>query len=193
MNPNAPDSRHTLEMLIDELKKGSPQAFRTLVERFSRDVVRTCYSFVHNAEDAEDLAQEVFIEVYQSVHRFREESELGTWIYRIAINKSLDALRRISRKKRIADLKSLLMFKSRSAGTPHQELEEKERQTILREHIALLPENQRVALVLSRYDRLSNRHIADIMAVSESAVESLLHRARENLRKNLAKYFEKKL
>jgi RNA polymerase sigma-70 factor (ECF subfamily) len=87
----------------------------------------------------------------------------------------------------------LFRAKSRPSHTPHQQLEEHERRRILREQIASLAENQKVALVLSQYERLSNRRIAQIMQITESAVESLLHRARENLRKKLAKYFEKNL
>ena len=180
-------------MLIDELKKGSHQAFRTLSERYCHDVVKTCYSFVNSRADAEDIAQEVFIEIYKSIRQFRKESDLGTWIYRICINKSLDFLRKQQRKKRIADLRGLFLLKNAPLSSPHNQLEEKERREILREQIALLAENQRIALVLSQYDRLSNKRIAEIMETSVSAVESLLHRARVNLRKNLANYFEKNL
>ena len=179
--------------LIEELKNGSPQAFQTLVELHSHDVISTCYSFVNSREDAEDVAQEVFIEVYKSVRQFRKEANLNTWIYRICINKSLDLLRKQKRKKRIADLRGLFSSKNRLVSNPHQKLEEKERKEILREQIALLAENQRIAIVLSQYDRLSNKQVAEIMETSESAVESLLHRARGNLRKNLAKYFENNL
>jgi RNA polymerase sigma-70 factor (ECF subfamily) len=180
-------------MLIEELKKGSPEAFRTLVERFSHDVIKTCYSFVNSRDDAEDIAQEVFIEIYKSIRQFRKEANLNTWIYRISINKSLDFLRKQKRKKLLADLATLFLVKNRPSISSHQQLEENERKKILQEQIALLPENQRVTLILSQYDRLSNKKIAEIMETSESAVESLLHRARANLRKNLAKYFEKNL
>ena len=180
-------------MQIEELKKGSPEAFRALVEQYSHDIISTCCSFVNSREDAEDVAQEVFIEVYKSIRQFNKEANLNTWIYRICINKSLDFLRKQKRKKRIADLRGLFVFKNRPAGSPHQKLEEKERRRILQEQIALLAENQRIAIVLSQYDRLSNKQIAEIMETSESAVESLLHRAKANLRKDLAKYFEKNL
>jgi RNA polymerase sigma-70 factor (ECF subfamily) len=178
-------------MQIDALKKGSHEAFRNLVEQYSHEVVGTCYSFVNNREDAEDVAQEVFIEVYKSIRQFRKESEIGTWIYRISINKSLDFLRRQKRKKRISDLMGLFFAKNRPQAGIHQQLEEQERKVLLHQQIAFLAENQRIALVLSRFDGLSNKKIADIMETSESAVESLLHQAREKLRKNLARYFEK--
>ena len=114
-------------MLIEELKNGLPEAFRALVGQYCHHVVSTCYSFVNSREDAEDIAQEVFIEVYKSIHQFRNESDLNTWIYRICINKSFDLLRKQKRKKRMADLRGLYLFKNRPAGSPHQQLEEKER------------------------------------------------------------------
>ncbi|MCF7955961.1 MAG: RNA polymerase sigma factor [Phycisphaerae bacterium] len=178
---------------MEELKKGSPQAFQVLVELHSRNVITTCYGFVNSKEDAEDVAQEVFLEIYRSVRQFRKEANLDTWIYRICINKSLDFVRKQKRKKRIADLRGLFGSKNRVFISAHQKLEEKERKEILQGQIALLAENQRVALILSQFDKFSNKQIAEIMEISESAVESLLHRARENLRKHLAKYFENKL
>ncbi len=177
--------------LIEQLKRGSQEAFQALVAECSHNVIGTCYGFLGNAEDAEDVAQDVFIEVYKSVHRFRKESDLNTWIYRIAINKSLDLLRKRKRKKRIGDLRALFHAKAKPADTPHQRLEETERKEILHQQIELLAENQRIALVLSQYEKLNNRQIATIMGTSEAAVESLLHRARANLRKHLAAYFEK--
>lgn len=180
-------------MLIDELKQGSPEAFAALVERYGQKVVGTCYGFLNNREDAEDAAQEVFIEVYRSIRQFQGQAELDTWVYRIAVNKSLDALRKMKRRKRLADLKALFLAQKRPERGPAERLEQQERQAVLQEQIALLPENQGVALVLSQYDKLSNKQVAEVMETSESAVESLLHRARANLRKSLRKYFEKNL
>ena len=177
--------------LIEQLKRGSQEAFQALVAECSRNVISTCYGLLGNVEDAEDVAQEVFIEVYKSVHRFRKESDLNTWIYRIAINKSLDLLRKRKRKKRIGDLRALFHAKAKPTETPHQRLEAVERREILLRQVGLLAENQRIALVLSQYEKLSNKQIATIMGTSEAAVESLLHRARANLRKHLAAYFEK--
>ena len=176
--------------MIEELKKGSQAAFRTLVEQYSQKVISTCYSFSNSTDDAEDIAQEVFLEVYRSIHLFKSQAELDTWIYRIAVNKSLDFLRKQKRKKRIADLKQLFQLKNTPQSTPDRHLEQKERKEILKNQIRLLPENQRIALVLSQYDKMSNKQIAEIMRTTESAVESLLHRAREKLKKNLQKYFE---
>ena len=181
-------------MFINELKNGSQRAYRTLVEEYSPAVLNTCYSFVKNKQDAEDIAQDVFLEVYRSAHSFRADSDLNTWIYRIAINKSLDFLRKQKRKKRLMDMKGLFFQKSAhntSCTPPHRQLEQSERQKLLHQHIQTLPENQQIALALSLDTALSNNKIAQIMKTSETAVESLLHRARSNLRKKLQKYYEK--
>lgn len=179
--------------LIEQLNQGSQEAFRALVAQCSHNVISACYGLLGNVEDAEDVAQDVFIEVYRSVHRFRKESDLNTWIYRIAINKSLDLLRKRKRKKRIGDLRAFFHSKAKPADTPHQRLEEAERKEILQQQIGLLAEDQRIALVLSQYEKLSNKQIATIMGTSETAVESLLHRARASLRRHLAAYFEKRM
>lgn len=86
-------------MQIEELKKGSPEAFKALVEQHSHDIISTCCSFVNSREDAEDVAQEVFIEVYKSIRQFNKEANLNTWIYRICINKSLDFLRKQHKRR----------------------------------------------------------------------------------------------
>ena len=183
-----------MQDLIEELKQGSQQAFQALVAQSSRQVISTCYALVHSMEDAEDVAQDVFIEVYRSIRRFRSDSDLNTWVYRIAINKSLDLLRKRKRKKRFGDLRGLFTAKTQTIHTPgpYQQLEEKERKELLLQQIGLLPENQRIALVLSQYEKRSNKRIGEILGVSEGAVEALLRRARENLKKKLAVYFEKK-
>ncbi|MBI9017739.1 MAG: RNA polymerase sigma factor [Phycisphaerae bacterium] len=180
-------------MFIDELQKGSQQAFKKLIEMYSHDVVKSCYSFVKNQEDAEDIAQEVFLDVYRSIKSFKKDSELKTWIIRIAINESLDFLRKQKRKKRIGDLKELFLHKNKPDIGPGKQLEDEERRKILYQQIAKLPENQKIAMILSQYDKQSNKSIAEIMKTSESAVESLLHRARENLKKRLQKIFEKNI
>lgn len=181
-------------MNFEELTKGSQEAFRALVEQYSQNVVGACYGFLKNKSDAEDAAQEVFLEVHRSLHGFRKEADLSTWIYRIAINKSIDYLRKQKRQQRISDLRDFFArknLKKQADHTPHKELEDEERKHILQTQILALPDNQKIALVLKHYQRLSNAEIARIIQTSESAVEGLLHRARDNLRKKLEKRYEK--
>ncbi len=127
--------------LIDGLKNGSQAAFRDFVGQYSHKIISTCHSFINSTADAEDIAQEVFLEVYRSIQQFRSEADLDTWIYRIAVNKSLDFLRKKKRKKRIADLRELFLLKNKPQTTPQKQMEQAERKKLLRQQIALLPEN----------------------------------------------------
>lgn len=138
------------------------------------------------------------MQVYESLYHFREEAALSTWIYRIAVNKSLDHLRKQKRMKRFARVVSILGFGNSeeefvpsSGKNPHQRLEERQRKEILDAALEKLPENQRAAIILSKYQGFSNREVAEIMALSVSAVEALIHRAKKNLHKLLYAYYEK--
>jgi RNA polymerase sigma-70 factor (ECF subfamily) len=162
--------------------------FKSIVEIHQEKVRNTCFRFVNNSDDADDVTQEVFIQVYESLSHFRNESELSTWIYRIAVNKSLDFIRRKKRAKRFAKLISLFGFEETSkeivlpvSGNPHTDLEDKERKQILDWAIDKLPEKQQTAIKLSKYEGFSNKEIAEIMELSLSAVEGLIHRAKKNL------------
>ena len=175
--------------------------FQSIVENLQEKVRNTCFRYVNNAEDADDIAQEVFIQVYESMDHFREESQISTWVYRIAVNKSLDFLRSKKRKKRFGQLTSLFRSTEEgeeiidipSYGTPEQELEDKERKEILDWALSKLPDNQKTAIILSKYEGFSNKEITEIMDMSLSAIEALMHRAKKNLQKLLKDYFEKHL
>lgn len=179
-------------------EKADRKNFQSLVETHQEKVRNTCFRFVRNREDADELAQDVFIQVYESLSHFREDAELSTWIYRIAVNKSLDFIRYQKRKKRFAQLTSLFgVGGDREDITaavfdhPQSRLEDKERRQILDEALDKLPENQRTAITLSKYEGFNNKEIAAIMDLSLSAVEGLIHRAKKNLHKLLQDYFEK--
>ena len=181
---------------LQNLKRGEDRAFKILVEQHQEKVRNTCYRIVNNKEDAEDVAQDVFVEIYRSVKHFRKDAQLSTWIYRIAVNKSLDFIRKKRRKKRFGQVLSLFGLgeeekKSQltSEEDPHADLERQERTRILNQVIDTLPVTQKVAITLSKYEDLRNSEIAEIMETSLSAVESLIHRAKENLRKNLYSYY----
>ena len=183
--------------LLENIKAGQASAFKALVEQHQENVRNTCFRFVNNEEDAEDVAQEVFLEVYRSVKRFRADARLSTWIYRIAVNKSLDFIRMKRRKKRFGQILSLFGMGEEdrelhlpSEEDPHADLERQERNRILNQAVDALPENQKVAITLSKYEGLRNSEIAEIMETSLSAVESLIHRAKENLRKRLYSYYK---
>lgn len=177
-----------------------PADFRSIVENHQEKVRNTCFRFVKNPQDADDLAQDVFVQVYESLAHFRNEAELSTWIYRIAANKSLDFLRRQKRKKRFARLTSLFGLSDLkeeivvpTEGDPQQDMEQAERRQVLEAALEHLPENQRTVITLSKYEGFRNKEIAGIMELSVSAVEALMHRAKKNLHKTLYHYYEKNL
>jgi RNA polymerase sigma-70 factor (ECF subfamily) len=170
------------------------------VEQHKDRVLNTCYRFAGNSNDADDLAQDVFIEVFKSVGKFREESQLSTWIYRIAVNKSLDFVKKKKRKKRFGFILSIAGFGDdehelavTDESNPHKDLERKERIQILNQVIDTLPENQKTAITLSKYEGFSTKEIAEIMNTSVSAVDSLMHRAKNSLHNKLSQFYEKNL
>ncbi len=186
--------------LQKELKSGNPTAFKRFVEHYQNKVINTCYGFVHNKEDAEDIAQEVFLEVYQSIAGFREEAKLSTWIHRISVTKSLDFIRKKKRKKRFGSIRSLLGLERQAeqiqappTTNPEKTLEQQERVRILQQAVDSLAENQRIAISLNKYEGFSYKEVADIMETSVSSVESLIHRAKKNLQKKLYQYYEEHL
>jgi RNA polymerase sigma-70 factor (ECF subfamily) len=186
--------------LVRQLKRNTPGAFKILVELYQVRVVNTCYRFLFDRADAEDVSQEVFIEIYRSISSFREDAKLSTWIYHIAVTRSIDLIRKKKRKKRFAQIKSLVGLQEEGKepvdpgdSDPLEKMEQEERMKVLQQAIDRLPENQRIAFTLSKCEGMGNKKIAGIMGVSLSSVESLVHRAKKNLEKKLYYYFEKDL
>lgn len=174
--------------LIDELKSGNADAFRKIVFGYQQMVVRTAFAYLKNLNEAEDLAQEVFISVYENISKFRGESNLKTWIYRITINKSINEIRRLKWKQKLVKLENF--FTSNEDHfvdnvTPLKLLLDKQGEQAVDEAMAKLPQNQRTAFILHKYDDLSHQEISEIMQMSVSSIESLIFRAKQNLQKNL--------
>jgi RNA polymerase sigma factor (sigma-70 family) len=151
---------------------------------------------LQHREEAEDITQEVFIEVYQSLSKFKEQSTISTWIYRITVNKCLDHLRAKKRHKRFGFITSLFHHETGEVlhevshfDHPGIELEKKEKAKLLFQAIEYLPENQKTAFILWHIEDLPQKEIAAIMQCSINAVESLLQRAKANLRKELEKIY----
>ena len=177
--------------IIDQLRQGNEEAFKKLVTLFQEKVFNTAVNFLQNQQDAEDVAQEVFIQVYNSIGQFKENSTLSTWIYRITITKCLDHTKSKKRKKRFAFISSLfsekndLLHDSPDFNHPGVQLDRKEDAAILFKMVNSLPENQKTAFLLNKIEGMSYIEIADVMKLSESAVDSLLQRAKQNLRKKI--------
>ena len=175
---------------IEQLHEFDETAFRKLVDDYRNMVFRTCFGIVRNADDADDLAQEVFIEVFNSIATFRADSKVSTWLYRIAINKSLNFIRSQKRKRFFQSI-GLTSTPDVPEQTNSSDLiENDQRKQILDAAIQALPENQRTAFVLHKIEDLPYKEIAEIMNLSLSSVESLLFRAKQNLQKRLLKCYQ---
>ena len=174
--------------LIDGLKNRDFKIFEDLVNTYQSMVTNLCFSITGSREDAEDLAQEVFIKVWEKAERFRGDSSLQTWIYRIAINTGLNYTRKLKLKKLLQPFETVLNTRSDSDDALKQ-IEDTEKQNYLHSAIRTLPDNQRIALTLRTFKELSYEEISEIMDVSVSSVESLLFRAKKNLKKKLVKKY----
>ncbi len=184
------------EQLIDQIIKGDTNAFRQLVEMHHKKVIRICLSFVNNAYDAEDIAQEVFIEMFRSLKNFRKEASVSTWLYRMSVNKSLDFIRQTKRQKRgsgkvgLMDKNELEQLSISHKQLPSDSIEEEEKRNLLYLAIEQLPERQKKALLLSQIKELKQNEVAEIMETSVSSVESLLVRAKRKLKETLMSHKE---
>ena len=177
--------------LVTQLQAGSEAAFRTLVDRYQGRVYRTALSLLRSPEEAEDVVQEVFVEVHQTIARFRGEAALSTWLYRLATSRALKHRQRARAKKRFAFLTSLLGANNEVLHEPHHHqhpqalLEGQQQHQQLLNAIARLPDSQQVAFTLRHEQELSYEEIAAVLGATIPAVESLLVRARQSLRKFL--------
>ncbi|MGD0035793.1 MAG: RNA polymerase sigma factor [Bacteroidota bacterium] len=186
--------------LVRSLRNGDEGAYRLIVDQYQTLVLNCCFRFVRNREIAEDLTQEVFIEVHRSIKSFKLLSSFSTWLYRIAITKSLDHIKSLKRKKRFGFLKSIYsddeheeVVLTSTLPNPQQMLENEERIKVLSWAIESLPENQKVAFTLSKYDELSYQEIADILDTTIPSIESLIFRAKFNLKKKLYQFYNEHL
>ena len=183
--------------LIERLKEGDETAFKTIVEQWQDMVYNTILGIVQNETEAEDLAQDVFIKVFEKIGTFKGDAKFSTWLYRIATTTALDHLRSKKRKKRFGFLQSL----SGGGGEekeqipdfnhPGVSLDNKERAAVLFKAIEELPDNQKAAYTLHKLEGLSYRDVSEVLNTTVSAVESLMSRANQNLRKQLEDYYNK--
>lgn len=187
---SAPDDE-----LVGQLQQGSEAAFRTLVARYQNRIYQTALSVLHSPEEAEDVAQEVFIEVYQTIAGFRGEAALSTWLYRLATSRALRYRRWACAKKRFAHFTNLLGLDNQvlhelpDHAHPQALLESEQQVWLLRTYLGRLPAKQQVAFTLRHEQELSYEEIAAVLDTTVPAVESLLFRARQKLHQSLQVYF----
>jgi RNA polymerase sigma-70 factor (ECF subfamily) len=186
----------TDQELIEGLSGRERTAINYLVNTYQKKVIKTAYYFIGNMEDAEDLSQEIFIEIIKSVDSFKGRSAFSTWVYRIVVNRSLNTIRKNKRRGVFSSIEQIFQRRNGADVTTLNEpadhcgpLDLKETKEILNKALSELPENQRIAFVLSKYEELSYKEIAEIMKLSVSSVESLIHRAKINLQKRLVSHF----
>lgn len=170
--------------LITEVAKGDGDAFETLVTRYERRVLNLAYRYLGNRTDAEDAAQEIFLKVWRNAKRFRKKSSFSTWLFRIAVNHCLNAKSRRKRRETLPLNEAVL-----KEGPDTEEEYERERTArAVREAVGALPTRQRMALVLSKFEGRSYKEIAEVIGVSVPSVESLIFRAKQNLKRALGPY-----
>jgi len=186
----------TEQELVGGLINQNKEAIQYMVHNYQKNVIKTAYYFVANMEDAEDLSQEVFLEILKSIGRYKKGATLYTWIYRITVNKSLDHLRKQHRRRFIQKLGTLIQVSNDGMNRFDNEPailetrnDDKEKRKILDNAVNSLPENQKISFILNKYEELSYKEISEIMNLSFSSVESLIHRAKLNLQKKLVNHF----
>ena len=172
---------------------GDDAAFEYLVEKFRRPIISFMYRMTHNQAIAEELAQEVFLRVYRSRSSYQAEAKFSTWLYRIATNLAVNHARD-TRSERMAPSVNLDEPDPETGTTPdvadatpsvEADILRQERMAAIRKHVMALPERQRVAVLMHKYQGLDYKEIGNVLKLSESATKSLLFRAYETLRDRL--------
>jgi RNA polymerase sigma-70 factor (ECF subfamily) len=167
--------------LVTAVAAGDADAFEELVRKYERPVLSTAYRYLGDRVAAEDAAQDIFLKVWRSAQSFKGKSSFSTWLFRIAVNHCLNF--RAKRRRRRAEPLSDEVPDARPGPAEH--FEEDAKSELVREAVAELPGKQRIALILSKFEGRSYKEIARIMGVSLASVESLVFRAKRNLKKTL--------
>ncbi len=186
--------------LIRNIKSGNEDAFKEFINKYQKLVLNTCYSFLNDKTDAEDVTQEVFISVFLSADKFNENSKISTWLYRIAVNKSLNYIRDNKKRNIFRSIESFfgndkndeLQIADDSDYDSYGSETDNKRRKNLQTAIDSLSQRQKTAFVLNKYENLSYKQIAEVMNLSVSSVEGLIHRAKINVQKKVLKLCEKK-
>jgi RNA polymerase sigma-70 factor (ECF subfamily) len=188
------DDRDADAELMLRFQSGDEEAFAALVRSFQGRVVSLAYRYLGSAADAEDLAQEVFLRVYRAKESYERSAKFSTWIYRITANASLNFIRGRKARRKVSGAMpggsddDAADFEDESARAPGEQMEKDELAQVLRRIVDDLPERQRIAIVLNKYEGLSYEDVASSMEMSVMAVKSLLTRARVNIKEKLEPY-----
>jgi RNA polymerase sigma-70 factor (ECF subfamily) len=178
------------------VKAGDESAFDYLVQKYRRPMLGFMYRMAHNSAVAEDLAQEVFLRVYRSRENYEASAKFTTWLYRIASNLAVNHARdtRHERPENTVSLDEpdhetgLTMDVPDDSLSAEESIVRRERLAAIRQRVQALPERQRIAVIMHKYQQMDYRQIADVLKLSESAIKSLLFRAYETLRVQLKEF-----
>lgn len=182
--------------LMLRVKQGDHDAFAALVDKYKQAILNLAYRMLRDSTEAEDLAQNVFVQVYKSAHRYEASSKFSTWLFTIARNLCLNEIRRRSRHPADSfdaahpdrDGQPMQQVEDKKIFSPPERLLQGELEEKIGEALQELPENQRIAVLLCRQDELSYEDIARVLNCSLSATKSLIHRGRETLKQKLKPY-----
>lgn len=173
-----------IELML-RFTQGDLTAFEELLRKHKNMVINLAYRIIQNYSEAEDIAQEVFLKIYNSAKTYKPEAKFSTWVYKITVNLSLNRLRG---KKHLPTLPLEETLPISDPNSPETNLEKQELINKVRTALNSLPENQKLAVTLRRYENLSYEEIAKIIGTSVSAVDSLIQRAKQNLKLKLVQY-----
>ena len=187
----------TEALLIDHLREGDETALAPLVEKYKRMVHRLAMQITKNHEDANDVMQETFIKVYQSIHTFRQEAAFETWVYRIAVNEALNFVKRRERRRESslettdeAEFNTETLRKAEIDNDPEIQAEKAELRHWVTKAVNSLSLKHRIVVVLHELEGLTHAEIASILNCSEGTVRSRLHYARKQLKSLLKPYVD---
>ena len=182
------------DQFIQKLKAGDNDAFEALVNLYQDKIYNTCYSFLKQAELAEDQTQEIFIILFNAIQQFEAKSKLSTWIYRITVSRCLDFIRSQNRQKRKATgILSLFNFTTElqdfQEPTPYQHLENKEYAEVIARALDTMKSKNKTVFILKYMEGLSQKEIAEILNCSEKSIEGILTRSKSILKIEIEKKY----
>jgi RNA polymerase sigma-70 factor (ECF subfamily) len=179
----APPTDHTL---VQQAKQGHTEAFSILVERYRQKVFQTGMGFLHNADDAEDLTQDIFVKAWHALKSFDGRSAFKTWLYRIAVNKAINQTRK-NKLRSFTAINDEVTESQYSDENAENKLIRQEQKVHIKGAINKLKTNQKKAFILFYYQELSIKDVGEVLDLSQKATESLVFRARKNLQKLLTR------
>jgi len=182
-------------ILIEDIREGDMEALATLVEKYKRMIYRVAVKITQNHEDANDVAQDAFLKVYDSIDKFRMDSSFETWLYRIVVNMSINLVKSRRRRRECVYTKDVdsevvpdVRYEAESKGNPSVNAEKQELREWVTKAVDSLPVHHRTVVILHEFEGLTHSEIASILKCSEGTVRSRLHYARKRLRELLKPY-----